>query len=108
MQILVIDDLRVFKFDATYARNLYEADFHVRDSLHGKFWDEIWLDNDLGPDEEVYSLVVRLEELAFNGKLLNVGKIYLHSDNIVARNKMFQALNPFYNVEIVKAASLLR
>lgn len=75
--ILVIDDLRTFRFPATYARSAAEG----RRLLLAHPWREIWLDHDLGPGEDIRPLVRMLEERAFAGDPLAVERIVVHSAN---------------------------
>lgn len=88
MRRLVIDDVRDFGPDFDYARNLETAG----KMLANWNWDQVWLDNDLGGDEEVYTLVKEIERL-FNEEniTLDVSLFVIHTANPVAREKMVRA-----------------
>lgn len=63
MNVLVIDDLRTFAFEATYARTAEEAIPYLRrlpDPLAPEIWDEVWWDHDLG-GSDVWPVVETLE-----------------------------------------------
>src|ERR1051326_9143747 len=89
--ILVIDDEREFNFPAVYARNLADA----RKLITSRHWDQVWLDNDLGNDEEVKTLVKEIEWAYWGGKEgqelgheYDVDMFVIHTQNPVARNWM--------------------
>lgn len=105
MKILVVDDIREFAFDAIYARTLEEAEELLSPRFH---WDQVWLDNDLGPDSEVRTLTNKIEEMAHSAILLDVDEFVLHTSNVVARQAMFDALYRFYQVRIVDALEFLK
>lgn len=110
--ILVVDDIRVMKFEATYARTLAEA----RALIQSQPWDEVWLDHDLDfnfatHDEAVTAwqsidtcttrpLVRWLEEQAHEGNPLPVEMFVIHTGNPVGRQWIAQALLPWYSVAL--------
>jgi NAD+-processing family protein with receiver domain len=55
--VLVIDDVRTFRFDCAHARTLTQALSLLEDS-----WDEVWFDHDLGQGETVRPAVLWLDE----------------------------------------------
>ena len=60
--MLVIDDLRIFEFDAVYARTSDEA---IRVLTGQCIWDEVWWDHDLGGasgSDDVRPVLAFLEE----------------------------------------------
>lgn len=100
--ILVLDDQRTFKFEATYARNIEE--FKELTPNDWVCWDQIWLDNDLGNDgPDVYELVKEIEEMAYSDHKMCVGEFIIHSANPVARDNIVSALSKHYNVRVVDA-----
>ena len=60
--VLVIDDVRRFRFDCAYARTLAQAR-----SLLEVPWDEVWFDHDLGRGEAVRPAVLWIAEQIANG-----------------------------------------
>lgn len=113
--VLVVDDVRTMKFDATYARTLKEA----ASLLFSQPWDEVWLDHDLDfslADREQYlrheytirPLVARVEKLAHEGTVLPVGMFILHTSNPVGRRWVAAALLPWYTVGVTSAEPWLR
>lgn len=51
--IIVVDDMRVFDFPATYHRTIETAMAHFdHDPTHRARIDELWLDHDLGGSDE--------------------------------------------------------
>lgn len=98
--ILVIDDLRTFDFDATYARTVSEGMALVS---HPKGWDEVWLDHDLGGKDTIRPVVVMLETRAYFGYPANIGLIVICTDNPVGRKWMLQALEKYYPCSISTA-----
>ena len=79
--VLVVDDLRIFTFDAVYARTSGEA---LR-LLQSQPWAELWLDHDLGGYDTVVPVLDRMCELAFERTPVDVGLVIIHSSNPAAR-----------------------
>lgn len=104
-RVLVIDDLRTMKFEATYARTLGEGQRLIASGP----WDEVWLDHDLGSirvgdereSQTIRPLVRELELMAHEGKVLPIGKVYVHTMNGLGRAEIVAALSRFYNVRVV-------
>lgn len=92
--ILVVDDYRTMKFDATTVRTLDRA----ISFLYSKPWDEVWLDHDLDGREDIMPLIKKVEADARNGIILPVGIFIIHTGNPVGRMRMAQALLPWYTV----------
>ncbi len=89
MKRLVVDDLRVFgDFDATYARSL-KMGMHL---ALNEPWDELYLDHDLGPKENVRPLVTELERRSLAGDPAPIGRIFIITGNPVAADWMQRAL----------------
>lgn len=67
-------------------------------------WDELWLDHDLGLDANGEPVTARpvvsfLEERAFYGNVLEIGRIFIHSRNTVGADWMAAGLrNTYYRV----------
>lgn len=113
--ILVVDDVRVMRFEATYARTIEDA----KALLLSQKWDEVWLDHDLDfhfdTQEEAFSawqtadtsttrpIAKMAEELAADGKPLDVAMFIIHTGNPVGRQWLAQALLPWYSVGMAKA-----
>lgn len=112
-KILLIDDEREFypslieNHDLTIFRNSSDAVTHLEDNP-SKNWDEIWLDHDLGEEEngkviDIRPVVELLEYRAFIGDPIAVETIYVHTQNMVAHQMMIKALSgKGYNVVSVK------
>jgi hypothetical protein len=70
--------------------------------------DELWLDHDLGFNPEgdepdfttIMPLVEWMEEQAFNGEVMDIGHVYVHTANPAAAPRMVAALNKYYAVSI--------
>ena len=107
-KILLVDDLRDFKDnrECVIARNSSEALTILKQD---KFWDEIWLDHDLGIVEEVgidnvMRVVDYLSKQAFEGNPIEVGLIYVHTSNPVGGKQIMLSLQNFgYNCVRVNA-----
>lgn len=96
-KILVVDDLRIFTDypgEITYARTLNEG---LTEILLGS-WDEIFLDHDLGGDSTIRPLVMMLAQQGFDGEPLDVGTIYVCSDNPAGRDWIIGTLQNYYDV----------
>ena len=111
-KIFVIDDLRIFAFDAEYARNSTDGTRYLNALLDkdGEL-DELWLDHDLGWNgakfDDIRPVVAWMEELAFNGIMFNIGLIVIHTANPAAVNWMKMALEPYYEVRVADANDYL-
>lgn len=89
-QILVVDDRRLFAFDAHYART---AAAGVAALSAGQEYDEIWLDHDLGePPREIWPVVELLEQLAHENRFPVRGAILVCSDNPAGAERIRLAL----------------
>lgn len=100
-KILVVDDIREFRFDewytVTYARNIVQAGKLLADN----HWCEVWLDHDMGNDGDVSLLVNDIEKMAGeDNTILDVSMFVIHTSNPVEAGKMYAALSPFYRVRI--------
>lgn len=107
MKILVVDDERTLsKLEgAVYARTLLDAQAEY---LLGP-WDEIWLDHDLGPEEDIRPFV-RLLELA--GTLSAaiphpLPRIRVLSMNPVGAQFITDSLQKYYEVQRVQVTDWL-
>lgn len=99
--ILVIDDLRTFPFEATYARTLDEAlDF----IMHLDCIDELWLDHDLGGDDTVMPVVDEIVRRLHFGQAIKIGTVYVHTDNPPGANNIMLALTKCYRTVRVSAS----
>lgn len=104
--ILVIEDIRTFRFECTYARTRQEA----YDLLLNHEWDEVWWDHDLGlqlDSDTSYPLAVHVERLAHDGHLLPVKRMVVHSANPYGGDRLMAALSPWYDTTRVSARDYL-
>ena len=100
--VLVIEDIRTFRFPATYARTRAEAWL----LLFSKPWKEVWFDHDMGLSDEsdnTYDLAVEMERRAVEGVPLEVGRVYIHTANPYGGDRLMAALSRWYNVKRVEA-----
>ena len=108
--ILVVDDVRTLKFEATTVRRLPQAEA----ALYSQPWDEVWLDHDLEFSmtlEEtqlmhtynIRPLVQKIEQDARNGIILPVGIFIIHSANSIGKEWMAQMLLPWYTTAVAHA-----
>ena len=108
MRRLVIDDMRVFNFDADYCRTTDEfRKLYPNEFATEPHYDEVWLDNDMGYEpntlklrEEVKYLVNEIESLAAEGHKLPIDMFVIHTSNHYAGAQMYEALKKWYNVRI--------
>lgn len=111
--ILVIDDLRTLRLDGNPL-------VHVRDSVRalerlqlaarrGEVIEQLWLDHDLGGDDDIRPVVRWLEEQAAleTGELPEIRAVFLHSSNPVGVAWMKAALRPWFRVQVVSARQYL-
>lgn len=88
-----MDDLRSFRDgrDAIVARSSAAALEVIRD-LGDTFVHELWLDHDLGGDDTIRPVSAHLEEIAYFGKPMHVGVVYVHSANAGAAEAVVKGL----------------
>jgi hypothetical protein len=99
--VLVIDDVRRFRFDCAYARTVAQAVSLLEDS-----WDEVWFDHDLGLGETVRPAVVWIEEQIANGVRPEIAQVVIHSSNPTGVRWIYQALRQHYPTRVVSADEL--
>jgi hypothetical protein len=97
MRRLVIDDLRVFAFDAVYARSSVAG----VGALYDEPWDEVWLDHDLGGDDTIMPVVDTLVFAARFREPFDIGTIVIHTSNPPGRKNIRLALERFYKLRDV-------
>ena len=103
MEVLVIDDLRSFGFDATYARTSADA-LGVLERDGG--WDEVWFDHDLGGDDTTIPVLDRICELAHAGTPVRIGLCVVHTSNPPGRDTLRRGLSRWgYRERVVDAAT---
>lgn len=109
--VLLIDDLRVFKDDrlCTIARDSGQAlDLLSRQNV----WREIWFDHDLGVVDNVgidttMRVVDFLCERAYNGSPVEVDTVYVHTSNPVGSVQIMRSLARYgYNCVRVNASDV--
>ena len=108
-RVLVIDDARTFKFPATYARTVYEADILL---FRPDGWDEVWWDHDMSLRDDGNTtrvLAAKLENRwAGRADLPRCGRVVVHTANPAGRDWLVAALTRVYGrVEVVDANSWL-
>lgn len=105
MTILVVDDERTLNLkDAYHVQSCSEAIYYLKDH---PIVSELWLDHDLGPDEDIMRLVDYLQEEAFFGRGYEFDRIVVHSMNPVAFDKINRALSRYYPVHRVNVTPFL-
>jgi|SRR5215211_614547 len=75
-RVLVIDDVRTFRFDAAYARDVQAAI-----SLLSDGFDEVWFDHDLANGESVRPVVEWILEQIRLGTPPAMGMVIVHSSS---------------------------
>jgi hypothetical protein len=90
---ILVDDLRSFRDgrDVVVVRTSAAALALIRD-LGDTFVHELWLDHDLGGDDTIRPVSAHLEEIAYFGKPMQVGVIYVHSANAGAAETVLRGL----------------
>ena len=105
--ILVVDDVRVMKFEATYARTIKQA----KELLQSGAWDEVWLDHDLDFHFDTHDEAVEAWQSAATSTTrplvewmedadLDIGMVIIHTGNPVGKQWIAQRLLPCYNVAL--------
>ena len=84
MSVLVIDDVRQFKFECVYARTSESGYALILSEDH---WDEIWFDHDLGGTDTTRSILLALRQDQYDGKPIpSVNRIVIHTSNPPGRD----------------------
>jgi len=99
--VLVIDDVRKFRFDCAYARTVAQALSLLEDP-----WDQVWFDHDLGEGETVRPAVLWIEEQIANGVRPEIAQVVIHSSNPSGVQWIYQALRHHYPTKVVSADEL--
>lgn len=83
---LIIDDLRVLNLggNVVYARNLKEALYDLRNRDK---WDELYLDHDLGPNEDIWPVIEFIEE-RWTYDPVKIGQVFIITSNPVGAQRM--------------------
>ncbi|MFF2354823.1 cyclic-phosphate processing receiver domain-containing protein [Kitasatospora sp. NPDC058115] len=89
--ILGIDDLRPLPTATRIARTSREGVQLLHEHRDTRI-DELWLDHDLGGDDDILPVVTLLEEAAFGGRPFDIGTVLVHSANPVGAATVVQAL----------------
>ncbi|MEV7603171.1 cyclic-phosphate processing receiver domain-containing protein [Kitasatospora sp. NPDC089797] len=89
--ILGIDDLRPLPRATRIARTSREG-LRLLQEHRDTYIDELWLDHDLGGDDDILPVVTLLEEAAFNGQPFRIGTVFVHSANPIGAATVVQAL----------------
>lgn len=101
--VLVIDDMRTFRFPAVFARTAVEG----LALIASRAWREGWLDHNLGHGADITPIVRFLTEQAAGGKPVSVRLIYVHTSDPVAGEAMMADLGPWYHVRRAVAHGFL-
>lgn len=117
-KVLVIDDVRLFKFDGyvdvdvTYARTAAEA-ISVLES--DWTWDMVWFDHDLGGEfgkfdtyDTIMPVITWLEENIYFGNKPSFGEVVIHTANPSGRKVLDAVLSRHYKVTHVDALDYVR
>lgn len=99
--VLVIDDLRTFRFPATYARNVDEG----VQRLTERRWREVWLDYQLGPGLTIQPVLDLLVARAAAGEPFPIDLLCVHTSGPDEGQAMIAALQPWYRVRRTLAHS---
>ncbi|MEU5562464.1 cyclic-phosphate processing receiver domain-containing protein [Micromonospora musae] len=93
-RIVLIDDLRSFVEDsrAVQVARTSAAGVEVLERQRGQRVDELWLDHDLGGDDNIWPVVELLERAAFEERPFDIGVVYIHSANPAGAARVLQAL----------------
>ncbi|GLW28498.1 cyclic-phosphate processing receiver domain-containing protein [Actinoplanes regularis] len=71
--------------------------------------DELWLDCDLGADDEIWPVVKVLEDAAFEKRRIDIGLVNVYSASPLQAAKVARVLRHWaYHVEVVSASAELR
>ncbi|MFF8770625.1 cyclic-phosphate processing receiver domain-containing protein [Kitasatospora sp. NPDC015120] len=89
--ILGIDDLRALPTATRIARTSHEGVQLLREHRDTRI-DELWLDHDLGGDDDILPVVTLLEEAASSGRPFEIGTVLVHSANPVGAATVVRAL----------------
>ncbi|MFF5443201.1 cyclic-phosphate processing receiver domain-containing protein [Streptomyces achromogenes] len=89
--ILGIDDLRPLPRATRIARTSLEGIQLLQEHRDG-FIDELWLDHDLGGDDNIMPVVTLLEEAAFGGQPFRIGTVFVHSANPIGAETVVRVL----------------
>jgi hypothetical protein len=101
--VLVIDDLRLFDRQKmglgpddrlTYARTSAQG----LALLAAEPWDELWLDYDLGEDDDANQILNYLEQRFYEERPVTLDVIFVHSANPVGAQRLVLALARYYPV----------
>jgi len=105
---VLVDDVRDFKDErpALVARSSPEA-LSLLDELGGKRIDHLWLDHDLGGRDTIAPVVDLLVRRARTGLPVNVGRIHIHTINLVPGVEMAVALR-LSGYAVVRSYALTR
>ena len=105
-RVLVIEDIRTFRFPAVYARTLAEAWVQL---VNGP-WDEIWFDYDMGltsDSDNTYEIATFMERRAAEGVPIDVKRVVVHTANPYGGDRLMAALRNGYDVIRVAAIDYL-
>ncbi|MFJ4185015.1 cyclic-phosphate processing receiver domain-containing protein [Kitasatospora sp. NPDC089509] len=89
--ILGIDDLRPLPRATRIARTSREG-IRLLEEHRDRYIDELWLDHDLGGEDDILPVVTLLEEAAFSGRPFRIGTVFVHSANPIGAARVVQAL----------------
>ncbi len=106
MRILVVDDVRSLEptdGEVVYARTRPEGMARIAEGP----WDVVYLDHDLGEKGDVRPVVTLLEERAFHGDPVPIGRVVVVTTNAYGANWIRQDLERHYPVRIRPAGPVI-
>lgn len=108
---IVIDDERTFFSEnarVEYYRDSFSGMGRLADVwTKGLVISQLWLDHDLGPNDDIMRIIDFLNKLGFLAKQqetyggIHIDEIYVHTQNPVGGENMVRALDRFYWVKRV-------
>ncbi|WP_339134813.1 cyclic-phosphate processing receiver domain-containing protein [Streptomyces sp. f51] len=102
--ILGIDDLRPLPWATRIARTSAEG-IKLLQEHRNRFIDELWLDHDLGGDDDsILPVVTLMEEAAFDGRPFRIGTVFVHSANPIGAETVVRSLTR-WNYQVRRTAA---
>ncbi|MFI5533001.1 cyclic-phosphate processing receiver domain-containing protein [Kitasatospora sp. NPDC051853] len=89
--VLGIDDLRPLPRATRIARTSREG-VRLLEEHREVYVDELWLDHDLGGEDDIMPVVTLLEEAAFHGRPFRIGTVHVHSANPIGAQTVVRSL----------------
>jgi len=103
---IVVDDNRVFGFDAVYYRTSTKALHALRADPASFEGTALFLDFDLGGGDTTRPVIDEIERAAFEGEPYLFKVVFAHSANPVGQDYAVDALSRFYTVHRLSARTV--